>query len=125
MSAWFLAAPTPQAWLEAAAGQWPALLSDHANCEKKAASTALALMFAYPQDAGLCVALAPAYFGMDNSGKAFARTKLVEWSSADGDFVHQCPTLAIVATRIDTVSPEQPVQRTPTPPSVPKAMGAA
>jgi len=58
MSAWFLAAPTPQAWVEAAAGQWPALLSDHANCEKKAASTALALMFAYPQDASLCVALA-------------------------------------------------------------------
>ena len=58
MSAWFLAAPTPQAWVEAAAGQWPALLSDHANCEKKAASTALALMFAYPEDATLSVALA-------------------------------------------------------------------
>jgi tRNA-(ms[2]io[6]A)-hydroxylase len=34
------------------------LLNDHANCEKKAASTALALMFAYPEDAALSVALA-------------------------------------------------------------------
>ena len=72
---------------------------------------------------GLCVALAPAYFGLDSSGKAFARTKLVEWSSADGDFVHQCPTLAIVATRIDTVKPD--TAEHPTPPSVPRAMGAA
>lgn len=29
------------------------LLVDHANCEKKAASSALALMFAYPEDAAL------------------------------------------------------------------------
>jgi tRNA-(ms[2]io[6]A)-hydroxylase len=34
------------------------LLVDHANCEKKAASTALALMFAYPQDRALGIALA-------------------------------------------------------------------
>lgn len=72
---------------------------------------------------GLCSALAPAYFGLDSSGKAFARTKLVEWSAADGDFVQQCPTLAIVATRIDTVKP-QPAEQ-PAPPSVPNAMGAA
>ena len=37
---------------------WPELLVDHANCEKKAASTALALMFAYPEDRALSVALA-------------------------------------------------------------------
>ena len=62
---------------------------------------------------GLCNALAPAYFGLDSSGKAFARTKLVEWSAADGDFVQQCPTLAILATRIDTVIP--PTAEHPTP----------
>ncbi len=33
------------------------LLVDHANCEKKAASTALALMFAYPEDRKLTAAL--------------------------------------------------------------------
>ena len=54
---------------------------------------------------GLCAALAPTYFGMESSGKAFARTKVVEWSAADGDFVHHCPTLAIDATRIDLVTP--------------------
>ena len=37
--------------------RWPELLIDHANCEKKAASTALALMFAYPEDRPLALAL--------------------------------------------------------------------
>jgi len=45
-----LATATPRAWVEEAARRWPELLSDHANCEKKAASTALSLMFAYPDD---------------------------------------------------------------------------
>ena len=45
-----LLAPTPPAWTAAAAGRWRELLSDHAQCEKKAASTALALMFTYPED---------------------------------------------------------------------------
>lgn len=54
---------------------------------------------------GLCVAIAPTYFGMESSGKAFARTKVVEWSAADGEFVHHCPTLAIEATRIDLITP--------------------
>jgi tRNA isopentenyl-2-thiomethyl-A-37 hydroxylase MiaE len=38
-------------------GLLPTLLIDHANCEKKAASTALALIFAYPEDRALGVAL--------------------------------------------------------------------
>ena len=49
---------TPRAWVEEAVRRWPELLTDHANCEKKAASTALALMFAYPEDRPLSVALA-------------------------------------------------------------------
>ncbi len=48
-----LAAPTPVAWFEAAVTRVPELLLDHANCEKKAASTAIALMFAYADDAPL------------------------------------------------------------------------
>jgi tRNA 2-(methylsulfanyl)-N6-isopentenyladenosine37 hydroxylase len=52
-----LRAPTPPAWVEAACAQLPALLVDHANCEKKAASTALALIFAYPEDRALAVSL--------------------------------------------------------------------
>jgi tRNA-(ms[2]io[6]A)-hydroxylase len=53
-----LRAATPQAWATHAAREWRRLLVDHANCEKKAASTALALMFAYPEDRTLCLALA-------------------------------------------------------------------
>lgn len=43
----FLQTPTPSAWIEAALQQQDVLLIDHANCEKKAASTALNLMFRY------------------------------------------------------------------------------
>lgn len=49
-SAFPLQASTPNAWVDAAVRRWPELLSDHANCEKKAASSALALMFSYPED---------------------------------------------------------------------------
>jgi tRNA-(ms[2]io[6]A)-hydroxylase len=52
-----LRAATPRAWADAAIGDLPTLLIDHANCEKKAASTALALIFAYPEDRSLSVAL--------------------------------------------------------------------
>ena len=45
-----LRAPTPPAWLDAACGARDILVIDHANCEKKAASTALSLMFAYAED---------------------------------------------------------------------------
>ncbi len=48
-----LLAATPAAWFEAAPAHLPELLLDHANCEKKAASTALALMFAYAEDTKL------------------------------------------------------------------------
>ncbi|HMA10341.1 MAG TPA: tRNA isopentenyl-2-thiomethyl-A-37 hydroxylase MiaE [Steroidobacteraceae bacterium] len=53
-----LNAATPVAWALRAARDWQQLLVDHANCEKKAASTALSLMFAYPEDTALCQALA-------------------------------------------------------------------
>jgi tRNA-(ms[2]io[6]A)-hydroxylase len=52
-----LAAATPAAWVEAALSGWAEVLIDHANCEKKAASTALALMFAYPEERALGLAL--------------------------------------------------------------------
>ncbi len=43
----FLGCPTPDAWLHAARDNLDVLLIDHAHCEKKAASTALNLMFRY------------------------------------------------------------------------------
>ena len=44
---------TPAGWVEQACATKDVLLIDHANCEKKAASTALALMFAYAEDLDL------------------------------------------------------------------------
>jgi NTE family protein len=52
----------------------------------------------------LCVALAPDIMAMDASQKAYPLTPVVEWSPADGDFVHHCPTYAIEATRLETAS---------------------
>lgn len=49
--------PTPTAWVDTAVEHWRELLVDHANCEKKAASSALALIFAYPEDRKLTAAL--------------------------------------------------------------------
>jgi tRNA-(ms[2]io[6]A)-hydroxylase len=45
-----LRVPTPAAWVAEACAKPDLLLIDHANCEKKAASTALSLMFAYAED---------------------------------------------------------------------------
>lgn len=47
----FLGAPTPQAWITAAAADLPLILVDHAHCEKKAASSAINLLFRYPENA--------------------------------------------------------------------------
>src|SRR3569833_1412080 len=52
-----LLAATPTAWVDAAVAGWRELLVDHANCEKKAASTAVALIFAYPEDTQLSLSL--------------------------------------------------------------------
>lgn len=43
----FLACATPEAWLARAQTEVPTLLIDHANCEKKAAATAMNLMYRY------------------------------------------------------------------------------
>ncbi len=50
----FLHTSTPLAWARAIAADLPLLLNDHANCEKKAAATALSLTFRYGEDAALC-----------------------------------------------------------------------
>ncbi|MFA0813498.1 tRNA-(ms[2]io[6]A)-hydroxylase [Microbulbifer epialgicus] len=46
----FLLCSTPDAWIEAALAEPEMMLVDHANCEKKAAGTALNLMFRYLND---------------------------------------------------------------------------
>lgn len=54
----FLGCKTPQAWIDAALADVPLLLQDHANCEKKAASTAMNLLFRYSDKTELQVLLA-------------------------------------------------------------------
>jgi tRNA-(ms[2]io[6]A)-hydroxylase len=49
----FLDTRTPAAWLEQAQDRLPELLHDHANCELKAASTALGFIYRYPERARL------------------------------------------------------------------------
>ncbi len=49
----FLGCDTPQRWVEQALEQLPLLLVDHANCEKKAASTALNLLYRYTDHGAL------------------------------------------------------------------------
>ena len=49
----FLPCATPAAWVEAALAHPEELLIDHANCEKKAASTALALLYRYTEHGDL------------------------------------------------------------------------
>lgn len=43
----FLGARTTQAWVDAALADLPLIIQDHANCEKKAAGTAMNLIFRY------------------------------------------------------------------------------
>jgi NTE family protein len=57
---------------------------------------------------GFCASIAPDVMGIDSRGKAYAKTEIVDWCSADGDFVRHCPTEAITASRL-TVTSDQPI----------------
>lgn len=52
-----LASDTPEGWVDAAAAEVDTLLLDHAHCEKKAASTAINLLFRYSDKPELVRAL--------------------------------------------------------------------
>ena len=49
----FLPCRTPETWIEVAVSALPTLMIDHANCEKKAAATALSLMHRYTDNTAL------------------------------------------------------------------------
>ncbi len=53
-----LASETDRNWVDRARRDVDVLLLDHAHCEKKAASTAVGLLFRYPEVPGLAVPLA-------------------------------------------------------------------
>lgn len=62
----------------------------------------------------LCATLAPRMMAMDQDGKARVLASPVEWSRADGDYVHQCPTAAIEVHALDGTVPrvtlEMPIE---------------
>jgi len=60
---------------------------------------------------GFCAAIAPDVMGIDARGKAYAKTEIVDWCSADGDFVRHCPTEAITASRVSSTSDQPVVQK--------------
>jgi tRNA-(ms[2]io[6]A)-hydroxylase len=49
--------PTPERWLTQVRGNLEELLIDHAHCEKKAAGTAMNLLFSYVENVDLCRAM--------------------------------------------------------------------
>ncbi len=49
----FLPCRTPEQWLSSAVESLPVLMIDHANCEKKAAATAMSLMHRYTENTSL------------------------------------------------------------------------
>jgi tRNA-(ms[2]io[6]A)-hydroxylase len=49
----FLPCRTPEAWVSVAVRSLPLLMIDHANCEKKAAATAMSLMHRYTDNTAL------------------------------------------------------------------------
>jgi tRNA-(ms[2]io[6]A)-hydroxylase len=53
-----LATPTDPAWVARALAHLDEILIDHAHCEKKAASTAVSLLFRYPEHGALLPVLA-------------------------------------------------------------------
>src|SRR5436309_1452910 len=52
-----LHSPSPERWLRQVAANVEELLIDHAHCEKKAAGTAMNLLFAYVEHPELCRAM--------------------------------------------------------------------
>ena len=60
----------------------------------------------------LCVALAPQMMAMDETGKAVVKVPIVDWSPADGEFVHHCPTYAINAVPLSLLPQDNQPQAT-------------
>lgn len=96
----FLDVATPDAWVDAAIGNLPALLLDHANCELKAASTAMGFLYRYPQRAALAQRMSRLareelrHFEqvraiMAELGIAFERTSASRYAGSLRDAMHQ------------------------------------
>jgi len=118
-----LAAPTPSDWAERALDHVDAILLDHAHLEKKAAGTAVGLLFRYPEVAALQQPLAAlareelAHFEgvlrhLARRGVAFARQKPGRYAGrlhrvARTDPAHHLLDTLLVASVIEARSCER------------------
>ena len=98
-----LATSTAPEWVDRALANLDEILLDHAHCEKKAASTAVSLLFRYPGHAALLPALA-----------ALAREELVHFEAVLAQlqargvaFRHQVPS-PYAAALLKAVRPHDP-----------------
>ncbi len=98
-----LAAPTEPGWVERALADLDQVLIDHAHCEKKAASSALSMLFRYPEQAALLAPLSQ-----------LAREELTHFEEVVGHLAargiglaHQVPS-PYAAGLMATVRPDEP-----------------
>ena len=100
-----LASATDAAWVARALAHLDEILIDHAHCEKKAASTALSLLFRYPEQETLLAPLA-----------RLAREELAHFEQVVGHlaqrgvrFRHQTPS-PYAGALLAAVRPEEPAR---------------
>ncbi|HJQ84864.1 MAG TPA: tRNA isopentenyl-2-thiomethyl-A-37 hydroxylase MiaE [Candidatus Binatia bacterium] len=100
-----LAAPTAPGWAERVTADLDALLVDHAHCEKKAASTAVSLLFKYPERA----ALLPVLSALAREELAHFEQVLACCRGRGVVFRHQVPSPYAERLRA-AVRPEEPLR---------------
>jgi tRNA-(ms[2]io[6]A)-hydroxylase len=98
-----LASTTAPHWLERALANVDEILLDHAHCEKKAASTAVSLLFRYPQHTALLDPIT------ELAREELAHFKLVvaHVHARDGTFARQVPS-TYAAELMSAMRPNEP-----------------
>lgn len=119
----FLKTETPEEWLTEAVARVPEMLLDHANCELKAASTALGFLYRYPDRSALVQRMSKLareelrHFEqvraiMDEMGIAFARLSASRYAGGLRDAVrpqepHKLLDLLLIGALIEARSCER------------------
>jgi tRNA-(ms[2]io[6]A)-hydroxylase len=101
-----LAVATDPAWVARALGHLDELLIDHAHCEKKAASTAVSLLFRYPDEPALAAALS----ALAREELAHFEEVLRQLAARGVPFRRQVPS-PYAAALMAAVRPEEPARR--------------
>ena len=100
-----LASATSPAWVAQALAHLPEILVDHAHCEKKAASTAVSLLFRYPEH----LALLPALSRLAREELAHFEELLAVLAARGVAFRHQVPS-PYATLLLRAVRPHEPAR---------------